>query len=108
MKVQVYSFDKLIGTADLKVGDKYMGVFYGEFTPNHVYYTEVQPNVWDIYNLIDTRYNCWELLQLTAKDSNGVTIDAVGGITIADAEELPNEPKRLDIAGVDLQKWGLV
>jgi hypothetical protein len=47
-------------------------------------------------------------LQLTAKDSNGIAVEAVGGITLSDAEELPDEPKQLYVAGVDLQKWGLI
>lgn len=107
MKVQVYSFDKFIVTADLKTGDESMGHLYGEFTPTEIYYKDVQQKVWDIYNTINPCDNCWESLRLTAINSEGFGINAAGGITLCDSEEMPDEPKRLDIAGVNLETLSL-
>ena len=80
-----------------------MGHLFGRFIPTEEYYSLVQPIVWKFNSALDPQLIQWESLQLIIKTIDGTIIYALGGITIDDLEELPDEPKRLDVAGVDLQ-----
>lgn len=98
MKVTVYSHNEPIGTSELQAGDRSMGHIYGEFTPNEYYYPDTQKQIWNTHNA----HSSWDSLRLNVQLENGYFLFPEGGITIDDLEELPEEPKRIDIAGIDV------
>jgi hypothetical protein len=100
MDAIIYSNGQKIGHADLKVGDETMGHVYGIFIAN-VQYQTIQKIVWKFNSAIKRDYSEWKSLVLTVQLSNGCFLFPLGGIEIGDLEELPTEPKRIDIAGLD-------
>ena len=56
--------------------------------------------VWDFWKSTKPNYDKWLSLRLNIKLENGVYLFPQGGYIIDDIEELPNEPKRIDLAGV--------
>ncbi|MDT3403211.1 hypothetical protein [Mucilaginibacter terrae] len=105
MQVEVFSNKKHIGTADLQVGDESMGHLYGELIPLESYYLLVQDTIREFWEKGDGNYTKINALNLRIRLPSGYCIVGAGGITIDDLEELPNESKRIDIAGVD---FGLI
>ncbi len=101
MKAKIFSHRQLIGTTDLQVGDESMGGIFGEFTPTEIYFDKIQKYVWEFWQTNKPDYQKWYSLRLNVQLENGVFLFPQGGYTIDDIEELPNEPKRIDIVGVD-------
>lgn len=101
MKARVYSHKTFIGTTELKVGNKSMGSVYGEFKPNEKYFQSIQKHVWNFWKTDKPDYQKWQDLKFNVQLENGYTLVATGGITFGDIEDLPNEPIRIDIAGLD-------
>ncbi len=100
MKAKVFSHHQLIGTTELKVGDEAMGVLFGEFIPTALYFNKVQKQVWKFWETPQPDYKKWHSLKFNVQLENGVFLFPQGGYTIDDIEELPNEPKQINIAGV--------
>ena len=101
MKAKVYSHTKLIGTTNLQVGDKSMGGLFGVFIPTDEYFKSVQKSVWDFWKTNKPDYKKWYSLRFNVQLENGLFLFPQGGYTIDDIKELPDEPKRIDIAGID-------
>lgn len=101
MKAKVFSHHQLIGTAELKVGDEAMGVLFGEFIPTALYFNKVQKQVWKFWETPQPSYKKWHSLKFNVQLENGVFLFPQGGYTINDIEELPNEPKQINIAGAN-------
>lgn len=101
MKAKVFSHQQLIGTTELQVGDEAMGGLFGEFFPTALYYDKVQKHVWRFWNTNEPNYKKWHSLRFNVQLENGVFLFPQGGYTIDDVEQLSNEPKRIDIAGVN-------
>ena len=101
MKAKIFSHRQLIGTTVLQVGDESMGEIFGEFIPTEIYFDKIQKNVWEFWQTNKPDYQKWYSLRLNVQLDNGVFLFPQGGYTIDDIKELPNEPKRIDIAGVD-------
>lgn len=100
MKAKIFSHKQLIGTTELQVGDKSMGGIFGDLIPTDFYFDKIQNSVWEFSESNKPNYEKWHSLRFNAKLENGVFLYPVGGYTISDLKELPNEPKRIDIAGV--------
>jgi len=100
MKASVYTHTTLIGHTDLKPGDVSMGGLYGEFLPNEHYFTKVQPAVWRFWAAGKPDYKEWSELRLNVQLENGCFLFPLGGYTIDDAPEFPDESLRIDAAGV--------
>jgi hypothetical protein len=101
MNAKVYSHEKLIGTVLLQVGDEQMGGVFGEFLPHENYYKDIQKVVWEFWKTSTPNYALWHSLRFNVQLENGYFIFPEGGFTFDDISEMPNEPKRMDIAGVD-------
>ena len=101
MESKVFSQEKLIGTADLKIGDIDMGHVYGDFFPAEHYYKYVQPAVWKFWSSSKPNYGKWNSLQLNVQLDNGCFLFAEGGFTFEDSPEPKYEPKRVNIVGID-------
>lgn len=101
MKAKVYSHKTLIGTTELNIGDESMGCVYGKFEPNEKYFELIQKYVWEFWKTDQTDYQKWQALRFNIQLENGYFLFAAGGITFDDIEDLPNEPVRIDIAGLD-------
>lgn len=100
MNATIYSGTQIIGHADLKVGDESMGHVYGIFVANNGY-RSIQKVIQKFNSSIKRVYSEWASLELSVQLSNGCFLFPIGGIEIDDLEELPTEPKRIDIAGLD-------
>ena len=101
MKAKIFSNKQLIGTTELEVGDESMGGLFGNIKPTEIYFEKIQKAVWEFWQTNKPNYEKWYSLRLNVQLENGVFLFPHLGYTIDDIEELPNEPKRLDIAGVD-------
>jgi hypothetical protein len=101
MKAKIFSHRQIIGTTDLQVGDKSMGGVFGEFIPTELYFERIQKSVWEFWQTNKPDYQKWYALRLNVQLENGMFLFPQGGYTIDDMEELPDEPKRIDIAGID-------
>ncbi|MFK7983107.1 MAG: hypothetical protein AB8G86_24220 [Saprospiraceae bacterium] len=100
MKAEIYSNRKMIGTSELQVTDEYMGVISGEFIPNDNY-NKIRRIIWDFHNLTsDGSYKQLEGLRLNVRLANGYFLFPIGGFLITDIEEIPNEKKELEVAGI--------
>ncbi|WOI23606.1 hypothetical protein [Nonlabens ulvanivorans] len=99
MKAKIFSHKQLIGTTEIQ-GHAGMGVLYGEFIPTEFYFDNIQKSVWEFWETNKPDYEKWHSLRFNAQLENGVFLYPEGGYTIDDLEEFPNEPKRIDIAGV--------
>ncbi|GAA4168554.1 hypothetical protein [Sphingobacterium ginsenosidimutans] len=97
----IYSHDKIIGTAELEVGDFSMGGLYGSFNPNQTYFNQIQKHAQEFLNTNGKNIKEWMSLRFNVQLENGMFLFPVGGITIEDSEELPELAKRIDLAGVD-------
>lgn len=101
MKAKVFSHRQLIGTTELQVGDETMGGVFGNFVPTEYYFDKIQKSVWEFWQTNNPDYKKWYSLRLNVQLENGLFLFPQGGYTIDDIIELPNEPKRIDIVGVD-------
>lgn len=101
MKAKVFSHRQLIGTTELQVGDETMGGVFGNFVPTEYYFDKIQKSVWEFWQTNKPDYNKWYSLRLNVQLENGLFLFPGGGYTIDDIKELPHEPKRVDIIGVD-------
>ena len=63
-------------------------------------FTAIQKSVWEFWGTNKPNYKKWHSLRLNAQLENGYFIYPIGGYTFEDSEELPDEPKRIEIAGV--------
>ncbi|WP_286752584.1 MULTISPECIES: hypothetical protein [Sphingobacterium] len=97
----IYSYDKIIGSAQLEAGDFSMGGLYGYFNPNQTYFAQIQQHAQEFLNTNGQNLKEWLALRLNIQLENGLFLFPTGGITIEDSEELPEEPKRIHLAGVD-------
>ncbi len=102
MNATIYSHRTIIGTAELQVGDESMGCVFGQFIPNDNYYKDIQKFVWEFWANNKPDYERWFSLRFNARLDNGYFLFPCGGYTIDDIPDLPSEPKRIDIAGVNL------
>lgn len=78
-----------------------MGHVFGDFLPTEYYYKNIQKSVWEFWEATKTDYEKWFSLRLNVQLENGLFLFPEGGYTIDDMEELPNESKRIDVAGID-------
>lgn len=78
-----------------------MGGVFGDFTPTPLYIDSVQKSVWEFWKTNKPDYKKWYALRLNVQLENGVFLFPEGGYTIDDIPELPDEPKRIDINGID-------
>ncbi len=101
MKAKIFSHHQLIGTTDLQVGDKAMGSLFGEFIPTALYSDKVQRHVWRFWQTNAPDYQKWHSLWLNVQLENGIFLFPQGGYSIDDIERCPEEPKRIDIVGVN-------
>jgi len=101
LKAQIFSHEKLIGTTKLQVGDESMGHVYGEFFPTEIYYNDIQQAVWEFWVSNKPDYSKWDSFKWNVQLDNGCFISAMGGFEFGDFQEFPDEPKRIDIAGID-------
>jgi len=100
MNATIYSRTQIIGYADLKAGDESMGHVYGTFVANNGYRT-IQKIIQNFNSAGQRDYSEWESLQLSVQISNGCFLFPLGGVEIDDLAELPNKPKRIDLAGLN-------
>jgi hypothetical protein len=77
-----------------------MGGVFGNFVPTKMYFAKVQKVVWKFWQTNNPDYKKWDALRLNVQLENGTFLFPQGGYTFDDIKELPNEPKRIDIAGV--------
>jgi hypothetical protein len=103
MKSSVFSKTMLIGHTELKTGDISMGGVFAEFIPNDNYFRYIQKYVWDFWATRTPDYKIWESLRFTVQLENGFYLHPVGGFTFDNIREMPNEPIRIDIAGLPQQ-----
>jgi len=101
MKAKIFSHERHIGTTELRLGDESMGCLYGDFIPTENYYKYVQKSVWEFWSKNKSDYYKWDALKFNVQLDNDYFLYAAGGFTIDDIQELQEEPKRIDIAGVD-------
>ena len=101
MNAQIFSHEKLIGTAEIQVGDENMGHVYGNLSPTENYYNYVQPAVWEFWASNKPDYIKWGSLKFNVQLDNGCFLFAAGGLTFDDLKESQAEKIRIDIAGVD-------
>lgn len=101
MKASIYSHKQLIGTTELQVGDEGMGCVFGNFIPTDIYFKDIQKSVWEFWTTNNPDYKKWNSLRFNAQLENGYFLFPVGGYTFDDSPDFPNEPKRIDIAGLD-------
>mgnify|MGYP007026482360 CR=1 FL=1 len=87
----------------MQVGDESMGCVFGQFIPNDNYFKDIQKFVWDFWATNKPDYEKWHSLRFNAQLDNGFFLFPCGGYTIDDIPDLPEEPKRIDIAGIDLK-----
>ena len=100
MTANIFSHKLLIGTTDLKLGDESMNCVYGDFYPNQNYFDKIQKYVWKFWETNKPDYGEWHSLRLNVQLENGYFLYPIGGYTIDDTEDLKDEPKRIDIAGL--------
>lgn len=101
MKAKIFSHRQLIGTTDLQVGDESMGGIFGEFAPTEIYFEKIQKSVWEFWQTNKPDFQKWYSLRLNVQLENGVFLFPQGNYTIDDIKELQDEPKRIDIVGVN-------
>jgi hypothetical protein len=102
MNATIYSHKTVIGTAELQTGDESMGSVFGQFVPNENYYKDVQKYVWEFWATNKPNYEKWYSLRFNAQLDNGFFLFPCGGYTFDDSPDFPGEPKRIDIAGIDM------
>lgn len=102
MWATVFSNELNIGTCDLKIGDAAMGCLYGNLVPNENY-KQVRPSILKFNSSRTPDYTVWEHLRLNVQLETGYFLLAQGGYIISDTPDFPDDPLRIDIAGVNLQ-----
>lgn len=102
MNATIYSHKTIIGTAELQIGDESMSAVLGQFFPNDNYYKDIQKYVWEFWTTNKPNYKKWCLLRFNAQLNNGFFLSPCGGYTFDDSQDFPDEPKRIDIAGTDI------
>ena len=102
MNATIYSGKKIIGTAELQIGDESMGGIFGRFVPNENYYNDIQKYVWEFWTTNKPDYERWYSLRFNVKLDNGFFLFPYGGYTFDDSPNFPDQPKRIDIAGIDI------
>jgi hypothetical protein len=107
MKATIYSHKQLIGTANLQIEDESMGCVFGEFIPNDNYLKHIQKTVWEFGTTDKPDYTKWNSLRFNVQLDNGLFLFPIGGYTFDDSPDFPDEPKRIDIAGIDLDIFNL-
>jgi len=100
MKAFVYSNLDLIGETNLQIGDESMGGLFGTFIPNEVYFEKIQKSVWEFWEKPAPDYDKWQPLRFNVQLGDGYFLHPIGGYTIDDSPEFPNEPKRIDMGGI--------
>jgi len=103
MRASVYFNGRLVAFTHLQQGDVTMGHVYGALVPTEAYYNELQPATWQMFGSTGYTNLEWERLNITVQLANGVWLLPLGGCTIDDIPELPEEPKRIDIAGLSAE-----
>ncbi|OAQ40229.1 hypothetical protein A5893_04545 [Pedobacter psychrophilus] len=103
MKATIYSHKTIIGTVDLQVGDESMGCVYGEFLPNQNYYKDIQKFIWEFWDSKNLDYRKWNSLRFNARLENEYFLFPHGGYTFDDISDLPDEPIRIDIMGINIE-----
>ena len=78
-----------------------MGCVFGAFNANDSYFKDIQKSVWEIYSTNELDYKKWNSLNFIVQLENGYFLNPKGGFTIEDLPDFPNEPKRIDIAGLE-------
>lgn len=101
MNATIYSHKIIIGSVALQVGDRSMGCVFGQFIPNDNYYKDIQKFVWEFWETNKPDYKKWYSLRFNARLDNGFFLFPEGGYTFEDSPEFTNEPKRINIAGID-------
>lgn len=101
MKAKIYSLRQLIGTTDLQIGDETMGCVFGNFVPTDAYLKSIQKCVWEFWATNEPDNKKWHSLRFNVQLDNGYFLYPVGGYTFDDSPDFPDEPKRIDIAGLD-------
>lgn len=86
---------------ELEVGDETMGGIFGNFIPTEIYFDKIQNDVWEFWETNQPDYRKWYSLRLNVQLENGIFLFPQGGFTIDDIKELPDEPKRIDIVGIN-------
>ncbi|WP_316768923.1 hypothetical protein [Pedobacter frigiditerrae] len=102
MNATIYSHKSVIGTAQLQVSDESMGGVFGLFIPNDNYYKDIQKYIWEFWAANKPDYQKWNSLRINVQLDNGLFLFPYGGYTFGDSPDFPDEPKRIDIAGVDI------
>lgn len=97
MKAYIYSEQHLIGETNLVPIDVTMGCVQGIFKPTEYYVNSIRLQVWIINNKPSSG---WRHLQLSIQLETGYFLHPIGGCTINDITELPNEPITIDIMGL--------
>jgi hypothetical protein len=101
MRAIVFSDDNVIGTADLQAGDIDMGHVYGIFTPNDLYFSLVQKEVWNFWST--SNHFVLNSLKLSVQLDNSHRLKPIGGITIDDLHDFKNDYLQIDIAGLPFE-----
>jgi hypothetical protein len=102
MNATIYSHKTIIGTAELQIGDESTGGIFGQFIPNDNYYKDIQKYVWEFWSTSKPDYGKWHSLRFNAQLENGFFLFPYGGYTFEDSPDFPDEQKRIDIAGIDI------
>ena len=102
MKATIYSHKTIIGTAELQIGDESMGGVFGQFIPSDNYYNDIQKYVWEFWATNKPDYEKWHSFRFNAQLENGFFLFPYGGYTFEDSPDFPDEQKRIDIAGIDI------
>ena len=103
MNATIYSHKTIIGTADLQIGDQSMGGVYGQFIPNDNYYNYTQKCIWKFVATRKPDYKIWYSLRFNAQLDNGFFLFPYGGYTFNDSPNFPDEAKRIDILGINIE-----
>ena len=100
MKAKVFANDILIGMVNLKIGDYNMGGLYGVFTPNEYYIKKIQEQVQYFNEQSNKDFHIWDSLNFKIELMNGCILEPMGGIVIADFNEMFGEQIQIELAGV--------
>ena len=73
----------------------------GIFLPNKYYFDTIQKVVHVFNSNSQPDYTIWLQLRLNVQLGNGCFLHPAGGYNFSDIAELPDEPIRIDITGID-------
>lgn len=77
-----------------------MGCVFGDFFPTDSYFKDIQKTVWEFWKTDKLDYKRWNSLRFNAQLENGYFLFPIG-YKFDDIPELPNEPKKINITGLD-------